>query len=220
MKVIIFGATGLVGQGVLRECLSAGDVEQVLSVSRTSTGVVNPRLSELLLPDLFTLAEHRDQLIGYDACFFSLGVSSVGMDEETYTRMTFDLTLSIASLLSSLNPQMTFIYVSGVGTDASGRSMWARVKGRTENALAKLPFKAVHLFRPAGILPVHGERSKVAHYNWLYDATGWFFRPLRGLTNGYVVTTEEIGIAMLNVARTGWTTPVLEPADIRKSALS
>jgi len=220
MKVMIFGATGLIGQGVLRECLSAEDIEQVLSVSRTSTGVVNPRLSELLLPDLFTLAEYKDQLSGYDACFFSLGVSSVGMDEATYTRMTFDLTLSIASLLASLNPHMTFIYVSGVGTDAKGRSMWARVKGRTENGLANLPFKAIHLFRPAGILPVHGERSKVAHYNWLHDATGWFFRPLRGLMNGYVVTTEEIGIAMLNVARTGWKTSVLEPADIRKSALS
>ncbi|NLS20706.1 epimerase [Rhizobium sp. P40RR-XXII] len=220
MKVTIFGATGLIGQGVLRECLGAGDVEQILSVSRTSTGEMNPRLRELLLSDLFTLAEYEDQLSGYDACFFSLGVSSVGMDEATYTRLTFDLTLSIATLLASLNPQMTFIYVSGVGTDASGRSMWARVKGRTENALAKLPFKTIHLFRPAGVLPVHGERSKVAHYNWLYDATGWFFRPLRGLMNGYVVTTEEIGTAMLNVARMGWKTTVLEPADIRKSALS
>lgn len=222
MKVMLFGATGMVGQGVLRECIAADDVEHVLSVGRTSTGATASRLRELVLSDLFELAGHETEISGYDACFFCLGVSSAGMDEAAYTRMTFDLTLSIGTLLSRLNPGMTFIYVSGVGTDESekGRSMWARVKGRTENELRKRPFKAAYMFRPAAILPVNGERSKVQTLNWFYAATSWLLGPLRRLTGGYVLTTEDVGRAMLNVARTGWNEPVLEPADISQASAS
>jgi uncharacterized protein YbjT (DUF2867 family) len=211
----------MVGQGVLRECLVASDVEHVISVGRSSTGVTDPRIQQLVLPDLFELVDHETELSGYDACFFCLGVSSAGMDEASYTRMTFDLTLSIAKLLSRLNPRMTFVYVSGVGTDESekGRSMWARVKGRTENELRKLPFKAAYLFRPAAILPVNGERSKVQALNWFYTATSWLLGPLRGFSGGYVLTTEDVGRAMLNVARIGWDTRVLEPGDIRRASV-
>ena len=145
MKVLIFGATGMVGQGVLRECLRAPDVEVVQTVGRTRTGQLDPRLNELIQPDLMDYRTVEDSLTGFDACFFCLGVSSAGLQEAEYARLTYDLTLAAAQTLARLNPQMTFVYVSGAGTDSTehGRTMWARVKGRTENALLRLPFKAV-----------------------------------------------------------------------------
>ncbi len=151
MKVVLFGATGMVGQGVLRECLLDPDVESVLAVVRNASLPQHDKLREIVHQDVFDLAAIEDRLSGYDACFFCLGVSSVGMKEETYRRVTYDLTVSVAKTLAKLNPTMTFIYVSGAGTDSTerGRSMWARVKGRTENALLQMPFKAVFLFRPA-----------------------------------------------------------------------
>jgi uncharacterized protein YbjT (DUF2867 family) len=220
MKVLLFGATGMVGQGVLRECLAASDVAQVITVGRTATGIHHARLREIVHPDLFDLSAHKDELTSFDACFFTLGVSSVGMTPEAYSRLTYDLTISIAELLSALNPQMVFVYVSGVGTDETeqGRSMWARVKGRTENALYRLPFKAAYSFRPAAIVPIHGERSKNTALRYFYAGMGWFLLPLRGWTKGYVLTTQEVGRAMLNIARKGWPTPVLEPDDIRAAA--
>ncbi|HJW08414.1 MAG TPA: hypothetical protein VJ483_02200, partial [Holophagaceae bacterium] len=147
MKVILFGATGMVGQGVLRECLLAPDVAQVLCVGRSAIGQSHPKIIELLLPDLGSYAGHEDELRGYDASFFCLGVSSAGMAEADYERVTYGLTLAAAETLARLNPAMTFIYVSGQGTDSSerGRVMWARVKGRTENALLRLPFKAAFM---------------------------------------------------------------------------
>jgi uncharacterized protein YbjT (DUF2867 family) len=170
MNVILFGATGMVGQGVLRECLLDPDVHQILSIVRTPTTQQNPKLHELAHTDFFDYSDIEPQLTGFDTCVFTLGISSTGMDEPKYTHLTHDLTLAAASTLARLNPQMTFLYVSGAGTDSTerGRTMWARVKGRTENDLLKLPFRAAYMFRPGVIQPLHGIRSKTRFYQLFY----------------------------------------------------
>lgn len=216
MKAIIYGATGMVGQGVLRECLLDDGVEQTLTVGRTATGQQHPKIRELLLPDLMVYAGHEEELNGYDACFFCLGISSAGMTEADYHRITYGYTLAAAKTLAKLNPGMTFIYVSGAGTDSTeqGRTMWARVKGKTENALLRLPFKAVYLFRPAGIRPLHGIKSKTPAYRIFY-ALAWPFLPLLTWAfPSFMTTTERIGRAMLKVARVGALKTVLESRDI------
>jgi uncharacterized protein YbjT (DUF2867 family) len=220
MNVLIFGATGMVGQGVLRECLLARDVAQVRAIGRSRTGVAHAKLNELVHADLFDYSGLQEELKGFNACFFCLGVSSVGMDEASYRRVTYDLTMAAAQALAPLNPGMTFIYVTGVGTDSTeeGRSMWARVKGATENALQRLPFKAVYLFRPGVIHPLHGARPKVG---WIH-ATYLAMSPVLGLAHRFaprwVLTTEVIGQAMLGVARHGAPRAVLEPPDIDAAA--
>lgn len=220
MNVILFGATGMVGQGVLRECLLADDVSRVLVVGRTSCGVRHPKLREIVQADLFDYGAVEDRLRGYDACFFTLGVSAGGMNEAEYTRITHDLTLAAAQALVRLNPAMTFVYVSGASTDGSerGRVMWARVKGRTENALKRLPFKAVYLMRPGAIQPMHGARSSTRAYRWFYAATAPFLSLLRRWFPHHLATTETMGRAMLALARTGFDTPVLEARDIEEAA--
>lgn len=220
MKVILFGASGMVGQGVLRECLAAPDVDEVLVVGRSALGVADPKLREIVHQDLFDYAAIEPMLSGYDACFFCLGVSAAGMDEPRYTRLTHDLTLAAAGTLARLNPAMAFVYVSGAGTDASeqGRSMWARVKGRTENALRRLPFRAVYLFRPGFIEPAHGERSKTRVYRLIYALSGPLVPLLRRLFPRQILSTVSIGRAMLSVARHGATNAVLESADIFDAA--
>ncbi|MDB6000111.1 MAG: epimerase [Rhizobacter sp.] len=220
MNVLLFGATGMVGQGVLRECLQAGDVTRVVVVGRTPTGIRHPKLVEQVRPDLMDLTDIAAELQPFDACFFCLGVSSFRMDEAKYTRLTFDLTLSIAKTLAPLNPQMTFVYVSGASTDSTeqGRSMWARVKGRTENALKRLPFKAVYLFRPGVIQPLHGAHSKTAVYNFVYVLLNPVLTLIRWLRPGAMLTTEDVGLAMLAVARKGAPQAALEVADIRALA--
>jgi uncharacterized protein YbjT (DUF2867 family) len=216
MNVLIFGASGMVGQGVLRESLLAADVQRVLAVGRSASGVAHPKLQDLALPDLMDYAGLDGQLSGFDACFFCLGVSSAGMDEAAYTRLSYELTMQAARTLSRLNPLMTFIYVSGAGTDSTerGGSMWARVKGRTENALQRLPFKAVYLFRPGMIQPLHGARSKTASYRVFYT----LFKPLLPLLRAafprQILSTESVGLAMLEAVRRGVPQPVLETADI------
>ncbi|RAS19600.1 NAD(P)H-binding protein [Paraburkholderia bryophila] len=217
MKVLIFGATGMVGQGVLRECLRAPDVEVVQTIGRTRSGQLDPRLVEVIQPDLMDYGALETQLTGFDACFFCLGVSSAGMQEADYTRLTYDLTLAAARTLARLNPRMTFVYVSGASTDSTerGRSMWARVKGRTENALRQLPFKAVYLFRPGVIEPLHGIRSKTRSYRLFYALAKPILPMLRALLPNYVLSTEDIGLAMLTVARHGAPKAVLETIDIR-----
>ncbi|MFM0221510.1 NAD(P)H-binding protein [Paraburkholderia dipogonis] len=217
MKVLIFGATGMVGQGVLRECLRAPDVEAVRTVGRTRTGQLDPRLIEVIQPDLMDYRAVEAQLTGFDACFFCLGVSSVGMQEAEYSRLTYDLTLTAAQTLVRLNPQMTFVYVSGASTDSTeqGRSMWARVKGKTENALQRLPFKGVYLFRPGVIQPLNGARSKTRSYQLFYTLARPFLSTLRALFPNQILSTEDIGLAMLAVARHGADKAVLETADIR-----
>jgi uncharacterized protein YbjT (DUF2867 family) len=218
MRVILTGATGMVGQGVLRECLLDPGVAEVLSIARSSVHQQNPKLRELIVPDIANLAGNEPQLTGYDACFFCAGVSSVGMSEEKYTHLTYDLTLSFARTIAPLNPQMTFIYVSGASTDSTekGRSMWARVKGRTENALLRLPFKAAYMFRPGFIQPLHGIRSKTPLYQFIYDITAPLTRLLLNKLPKYLTTTEQIGRAMLAVVRNGYSKTILDPEDINR----
>jgi len=220
LNIMIFGATGMVGQGVLRECLLASDVERVLIVGRTASGVTHAKLRELRVPDLMDYSAVEADLSGFDACFFCLGVSSAGMSEAQYARITHDLTLAAAEVLARLNPQMTFVYVSGVGTDSSERGsiMWARVKGRTENALRRLPFKASYMFRPGVIQPMHGARSKTRVYAVTYLLAGWLLPLLRAMSPRRVLTTESVGRAMLAVARRGAPQVVLEPGDIYDAA--
>ncbi|MES2192204.1 MAG: NAD-dependent epimerase/dehydratase family protein [Pseudomonadota bacterium] len=220
MKTLIFGATGMVGQGVLRECLLAADVTDVKTVGRTAPGQTHAKLCNLMHGDLFNLAEVEDELTGFDACFFCLGVSSAGMTEAAYSHLTYDLTLAVAQTLSRLNPRMTFVYVSGAATDSTekGSSMWARVKGRTENALLRLPFKAVYLFRPGVIQPLHGIQSKTGSYRILYSLLKPALPVLRALMPRTVLTTESVGLAMLNVVRTGHIKPALEISEIADKA--
>jgi len=217
MRVLLFGASGMVGQGVLRECLFDPDVESVLSVGRSTTGQRHEKLRELVHRDLFDLAPIERDLAGFDACFYCLGVSSVGMTDEAYRRVTFDLTVAVAGVLARLSPGMTFIYVSGMGTDGTGqgRVAWARVKGKTENALLRLPFTAAYMFRPAFIQPLHGIRSKTRLYQALYTITRPLLPLLRVTLPHFVTTTEEVGRAMLRVARHGAPGPVLENEAIR-----
>lgn len=183
-------------------------------------GVTHPKLREVVRPDLTDLAPATDELAGFDACFFCLGVSSFRMTEAEYTRLTYDLTLGIAQLLAPLNPEMTFVYVSGTGTDSSERGsiMWARVKGRTENAVQRLGFRAVYLFRPGMIVPMHGERPRAAAYRWLFPVLGPLLPLMRRVFPTSDVTTEIMGRAMLNVVRRGYAQPMLEPSDIHAAA--
>ena len=216
MNVILFGATGMVGQGILRECLLDAGVERVLTIGRGATGRQHPKLKELVHPNLLDYSDIESELAGFDACFFTLGVSSVGMAEEPYRRITYDVTLAAARALSRLNPGMTFIYVSGAGTDSTeqGRVMWARVKGKTENDLLKLPFKAVYIFRPAAIVPLHGIKSRTALYRIPYVILGPILPWMSTRFPKYVTTTGQIGRAMLKAVRQGAPKSVLESADI------
>ncbi len=217
MKVLLLGATGMVGQGVVRECLLDPEVETVLAIGRNATVQQHEKLHEIVHNDLFDLSAIEGKLSGYDACFFCLGVSAVGMNEEAYRRVTHDLTISVARILCRLNPGMTFIYVSGSGTDSTerGRMMWARVKDKTENALLQMPFKAVYMFRPGYIQPLHGIRTKTRWYRAIYAVIGPLYPIWKLLFPKYVTTTECVGRAMLNVAKRGSPKSVLENQDIR-----
>ena len=216
MKVILFGATGMVGQGVLRECLLDADVESVLAVGRSPTGRRHAKLREIVHDNFLDYSGVESQLAGFDACFFCLGVSSVGMSEERYRHLTYDITMAAARTLAKLNPDMVFTYVTGRGTDSTeqGRLMWARVKGKTENDLLKLPFKAAYMFRPAGIQPLHGVRSKTTWVQAIYVVTAPLLSLLNRTSPNYMTTTEQVGRAMIKVARDGFPRPVLESEDI------
>jgi len=218
MRVILFGATGMVGQGVLRECLLDSGIESVLAVGRSPTGQQHAKLREILHDNFTDYSAIESQLTGYDACFFCLGVSSVGMEEERYRHLTYDITLAAAKTLSRLNPQMVFVYVTGRDTDSTeqGRLMWARVKGKTENDLLKLPFKAAYMFRPAGIQPLHGIRSKTAWVQAIYVGAAPLLSLLNRVAPKYMTTTEQVGRAMIKVAREGYPRAVLESEDINR----
>jgi uncharacterized protein YbjT (DUF2867 family) len=220
MNVLLFGATGMIGQGVLRECLLDPNVPLVLTVGRSASGVQHPKLREVVHHDLWHYAAIESELSGFDACFFCLGVSSSGMTEKDYAHVTYGITLAAAQVLSRLNPRMTFIYISGAGTDSSehGRSMWARVKGRTENALMELPFAAAYMFRPGFIEPLYGARSRTTSYRVFYTLTKPLLPLLRRAFPDQILTTQQIGQAMLTVARNGYPTRVLESKDIRAVA--
>jgi uncharacterized protein YbjT (DUF2867 family) len=212
MKVILFGATGMVGQGVLRECLRDDGVEAVLAVGRSPTGVTHPKLRELVRKDLFDTAGTGADLRGHDACFFCLGVSSAGMSEADYTRVTYDLTLGWAQALARANPAMTFVYVSGAGT--GGKAMWAQVKGRTEAALLAL-FPSAYMVRLPALRAMHGEVARTRWTRIGYAVFGPFFPLVRAIAPGSVVTTEELGRAMIRAARHGAPNRVLEAGDLR-----
>jgi len=216
LKVIIFGATGMVGEGVLHVCLKHAGVESVLVITRRPCNVKHEKLKEIIHNDFFNFTPIRDDLRSYNACFFCLGVSSVGMKEKDYTSITYDLTMKAATTLSDLNPEMTFCYVSGAGTDRTekGRLMWARVKGKTENDIMKLPFKAAFMFRPGFIKPIKGLKNGYPFSR----ALGAMYPVLKILFPRFVCTLEEIGLAMINVSMNGYSKKILENNDISKIA--
>lgn len=211
-KIIITGTTGMVGEGVLYECLHSNEIEAVLIINRRPLGVTHPKLKEIVHSDFMNLSAIESQLSGYDACFFCLGVSSVGMPADTYYSMTYTLTLHVAETLSRLNPEMTFCYISGAGTDSSekGRSRWARVKGKTENDLMRLPFKAVYALRPGFIKPTEGLSNTHVYYKYV----GWLFPIGRVLYPKGFCTQKELGTAMIRLATKGYHKKVLEGTDI------
>lgn len=213
IKVIITGATGMVGEGVLFECLQNENVREVLIISRKHYECNHPKLKELIVPDFFQLHQFADNIKGYDACFFCAGVSSVGMKEDKYRSITYDTTLSFAKTLLTYNPNMVFTYVSGSLTDSTekGRLMWARVKGKTENDLMKLPFKGEYNFRPGVMLPFEGQKNWKSAYKFIAK-TIKFFAPKK------VLAIKEVARAMINAVLSGYSKPVLEIDDIRKLA--
>ena len=219
--MILFGASGMVGAGVLLACLQDPSVSEVLSVSRRSLGRSDSKLREILLPDVGNLSSVEDRLTGYDACFFCLGVSSAGMNEAEYRRVTYDLTLSAARTLSRLDPGMTFVYVSGAGTDSSerGRSMWARVKGKTENDLLNLPFKAAYMFRPGIIRAKHGLRSRTKFYRVLYAVLLPVVLLASVVAPKSVTSTDSVGRAMIHVAQRGAPNRILSTRQINELAV-
>lgn len=220
MRILLFGATGMVGQGVLRECLRADDVTEVVAIGRSPSGAVHPKLVDLVHADLFDYGAIEDRLRGFDACFFCIGVTSFRMDEATYTHLTYDMAFAAASTLARLNPSMSFVYVSGAGADSSeiGPTMWARVRGRLENALSRLPFRRFHAVRPGLIRPMNGARSRTRSYRMIYPLMAPFLPLLRAWKPHKVATTETIGRAMLELARNGNVKTILETADIEEVA--
>jgi uncharacterized protein YbjT (DUF2867 family) len=216
MRVVIFGASGMVGSGVLLECLDDERVTRVLVVGRSPCGVTHPKLEEVLHADFFDYTALRSRFAGLDACFFCLGVSAARLDEPTYRRLTRDLTLAAARALLDANPRITFCYVSGQGTDAAGRMMWARVKGETENALLALPFTAAYMLRPGIIQPLKGVRSKTRLYQAFYSAARPLFPVLRRALPGHVTTSVAVGRAMIHLAIHGDAQRILETPDITR----
>jgi len=211
IKAIVTGATGMVGEGVLHECLLSPEVEQVLIINRRPSGMNHPKLKEIVHQNFHDLSAIESQLSGYNACFFCLGVSSVGMKEDEYRKHTYDLTMHVAKTLSRLNPGMVFCYVSGAGTDSTekGSTMWARVKGKTENDLMKLPFKKVYAFRPGYMQPTPGLKRTLKGYKYI----SWMYPVLRRFTSS-ASTLKEVGDAMIHAVSKGYDKPVLEVKDI------
>lgn len=216
LRVIITGATGMVGEGVLHECLQNPDIATVLLINRKPAGVTHPKLKEIIHGDFFELSSIEAQLSGYDACYFCLGVSAIGMNENDYYKMTYTLTLYIAQILSKANPEMVFCYVSGSGTDSSekGRVMWARVKGKTENDLMNLPFKKVYAFRPGYMHPTKGLKNVKKYYHYM----SWMYPFARRVFPNFVSTLKELGQAMIEVTKNGYSKKILEVKDIVKLA--
>ncbi|MDR2230918.1 MAG: NAD-dependent epimerase/dehydratase family protein [Flavobacteriaceae bacterium] len=217
LKVIITGATGMVGEGVLQESISNPNVEKILLINRKPNGYTHPKVEEILHSDFSNISALTSQVGGYDACFFCLGVSSIGMNEEQYTKVTYDLTLGFAKTMAEVNPQMTFCYVSGASTDSTekGKQMWARVKGKTENDLMKLPFKAVYNFRPGFMKPTKGAKNIKSFFKFINA----IYPVLRAISSTYFLTLEEVGKAMINAALRGYPKYVLEVGDIKKLSI-
>lgn len=216
LKVIITGATGMIGEGVLYECLHHPEVEKVLVITRTPCGYSHSKLTEIVHSDFFDIASLKDKLTGYNACYFCLGVTSLGKNEAEYTRFTYTLTLNFATTLAALNPDMTFCYISGAGTDSSekGKTMWARVKGKTENDLMKLPFKQVYNFRPGGIEPFLPLKPSQTYYK-TYKYMGWLFSLMKVIAPNFVITLKDLAAAMINASLTGYSKNILEMEDMK-----
>jgi nucleoside-diphosphate-sugar epimerase len=220
MKVIITGATGMIGRGVLLECLDHPEVSKVLALVRRPTGERHPKLQELIHEDFSDFSKASHQLEGYDACFATMGVSAAGKTEAEYKHLTYDMTMALAKNLHASNPNMTFNYVSGVGTDSSenGRQMWARIKGKTENDLLALGFKQAYMFRPGGIIPKRGVRSSTKLYQFFIDYFTWFLHLIAWINPNAITDTERIGQAMINAHLKGCNTTILTPKDINALA--
>jgi len=216
MKAIITGSTGMVGKGVLLECLDHESVSEMLVIGRNPVDVKHPKLKELIHKDFSDFSQVTDQLKGYDACFFCMGVSSVGMKETEYKHMTYDLTLALADELVKINSGMTFNYVSGVGTDSTekGRTMWARIKGKTENDLLSLGFKQAFMFRPGMIIPLRGIKSRTKIYQFMYDYFMWLVKLMKFFSPNSVITTTQLGLAMINSVLKSYPENILHPKDI------
>lgn len=215
-KVIITGATGMVGKGILLECLDHNEISEVLVIGRSSLDIKHPKLKQLIHKDFTDFSEVKDQLAGYDGCFYSLGISAAGLNEEQYKRITYDFTMALALPLLELNPQMTFNYVSGQGTDSSekGRMMWARVKGKTENDLLSMGFIQAYMFRPGAIIPLRGIKSRTKAYQFMYDYFMWLVKGIKTISPNSVVNTTQIGLAMINSMLKGYDKKILTPKDM------
>jgi hypothetical protein len=212
MKIIITGVTGMVGEGVLHECLQRDDVKEVLILTRKTTGIVHPKVKEFLVKDFYNLSDVENQLIGYDGCLFCLGTTSVGKSDEEFYKISYTLTMSVATTLAKMNPQMTFCYISGTGTDSTekGRVAWARTKGKTENDLMKLPFKGVYNFRPSYLHPTTGLKNTLSYYKYIT----WMYPVFKFVMPNSVSTLAELGEAMINACSKGYERPILEVKDI------
>jgi uncharacterized protein YbjT (DUF2867 family) len=215
-KVIVTGATGMVGKGVLLECLDHDAISEVLVIGRNSVDMEHPKLKELIHKDFSDFSVVADQLKGYDACFFCMGISSAGMKEEKYSKITYDYTLALAKTLYKENPDMIFNYVSGVGTDSTekGRTMWARVKGKTENDLLNMGFSQAYMFRPGAIIPLRGIKSRTRLYQFMYDYFMWMVKLMKLISPNSVVDTTQVGLAMINSMLKGYEKKILTPKDI------
>ena len=210
IKAIITGASGMVGEGVLYECLQHKDVEKILVIGRRTCGHTHPKLTEIVQSDMYNLSSIEDQLEDYNACFFCLGMSSVGVKEPAFTKVTYDLTMHFATTLCKLNPEMTFCYISGKGTNETGKLMWQRVKGKTESDLMKLPFKQVYNFRPGVIKPTKGLKNTLPLYKWM----GWMLPIINTISPKSIVTLKQIGDVMINATMKGYEKKILEVKDI------
>ncbi len=216
MKVIITGSTGMIGKGVLLECLDHEDVEEVLIINRNTLDIKHDKLKEVILSDFNDYSSIKNQLKGYDAVYLCMGISAAGLSEEQYKTITYDYTLALAKALFEINPDMILCYVSGEGTDSSeqGRSMWVRVKGKTENDLLNMGFKDAFMFRPGAIIPLKGIKSRTKLYQFIYDYFMWLVKLIKFLSPNSVVNTTQIGLAMINAVLLGYREDILRPRDI------
>lgn len=216
LKVIITGATGMVGEGVLFECLHHDELEKVLVITRTSCGYLHPKLTEIIHSNFSDISSLSDRLTGYNACYFCIGVTSLGKSEAEYAKLTYSLTLDFAGTLATLNPDMTFCFISGANTDSTekGSTMWARVKGKTENDLMKLPFKQVYNFRLGGIEPFLPLKPSQTYYK-TYKYLKWIFSIMKVISPKYIITLKDLAAAMINASLIGYSKNILEMKDMK-----
>jgi uncharacterized protein YbjT (DUF2867 family) len=218
MKLIVTGVTGMVGEGVLHECLHRDDVTEVLILNRKPAGINHPKVKEVLVKDFYNLSDIENQLLGYDGCLFCLGTTSVGKSDEEFYKISYTLTMTLANALAKISPQMTFCYISGTGTDSTekGRLTWARIKGKTENDLMKLPFKGMYNFRPSYLHPTPGLKNTLHYYKYI----SWLYPLLKALMPNAILTLAQLGQAMINACAYGYDKQILEVKDIRKLSKS